>query len=346
MAANMKRDTFPASLNAGSPEYRIYSDFSEIASISPRWDDLLEGSSCNRAFGSLEWYLASCRIQTSLKPYLLTAALGPQLISVLPLAIDPRTGIGQFPHLENDYNDALVRGSDPVAVAGLLQYALFEGAPCRQLRLSKLKPHSLCAQAAAVFSSSSLIACRSRDMKLYRFIKLPPTFDEYLASRGKLFRRNIRRALRRGNEDGLMIRQVHPDDLSPSDLPEVFLQLILDRHRTNCAFRHPHTQSLVREVLPPLFSKGSLQAFAIVRKEQIVALDLYLSDSHGLVAWNGGFLAQIERWSPGSTLIACAVKQAIAMGLDELDFGEGDETYKQLWSNSSYITRELDIIKT
>ena len=346
MAVNTTHGTLHASVSTGDLEYRIYSNLSEIAALCRQWDELLTRSSCNRAFGSVEWYLASCRIQDFFRPYLMTAARGPELICILPLALDLRTGIAVFPHLENDTNDALIRSDDPAPLAGLLQYALSDGVLCRQIQLSKLKPDSQCARAVLLLDRNLHIQCRSRDMKSYRCIKLPSTFDEYLASRGKLFRRNIRRALRSDNENVWVIREVYPHDLSPLELPELFLQLILDRHRTRCAFHQMQAQSFVREVLPSLFSKGDLRAFAIFYRQKIVAIDLYLSVRDGLVAWNGGFSAEAEHRSPGTALIAFAIQQAIATGLHDLDFGEGDEAYKQNWSNHSYAIRELDLIKT
>jgi CelD/BcsL family acetyltransferase involved in cellulose biosynthesis len=344
MAPNTTRDTFLTDISTGDLEYRVYSDLSEIAGIARQWDELLTRSSCNRAFGSLEWYLASCRFQSSLKPYLVTATHGQEWVCVLPLALDLQTGIAAFPHLENDYNDALVRGHDPSTLACVLQYALFEGTACRQVRLAKLRPDSQCAHAAALLNSNLHVECRSRDTKLYRSINLPPTFEEYLASRGKLFRRNVRRALRNDDENAFVIREVHPHELHPLELSEVFLRLILDRHRAKCAFDDAQAQSFAREVLPPIFSRGSLRAFAMLDQQRIVAIDLYLPACNGLVAWNGGFSAEVEHRSPGTALIAFAIRHAIAMGLEELDFGEGDEAYKQNWSNSSYMIRELDII--
>jgi CelD/BcsL family acetyltransferase involved in cellulose biosynthesis len=345
MAANTTQEPFLASVRTGNLEYRIYSHLSEIADICRLWDELLARSSCNRAFGSPEWYLASCRIQDFLRPYLITATRGSELACILPLALDLRTGIGVFPHLENDYNDALVRDGDPASLAGLLQYALTGETPCRQFRLSKLRPDSQCAQAAALFNSNSPVECRSREMKSYRSIKLPSTFDEYLASRGKLFRRNTRRALRNNNQDGWKICEIHPHELPPLELPEVFFQLILDRHGTKCAFHHEQAQAFAREVLPSIFQKGGLRAFVMLNQTKTVAIDLYLSTRDGLVAWNGGFSAEVEHRSPGTTLIAFAIQQAIAMGLNDIDLGEGEEAYKQSWSNSSYVIRELEILK-
>src|SRR5438034_126176 len=175
----------PPSLEA--LEYRIYSDLSAIAGISRQWDSLLAASRCNQAFGSPEWYLASCRIHSSLKPYLVVAAHGPKLVCILPLALDPANGTATFPHRANDYNDILVRGDDPAPAAGLLEYAISPKNPCRQMILARLKPDSDCIRAAALLSGRSNVVCDTHDTRrIYRYIKLPATFDEYLASRSKV----------------------------------------------------------------------------------------------------------------------------------------------------------------
>jgi hypothetical protein len=99
-------------------EYWIHSDLSGIIGISCQWDELLTASRCNQAFGSPEWYLASCHFYGPLKPYLAVAARGPKLVCILPLELDLRNGVVTFPHRENDYNDILVRDGD-LGTAGI-----------------------------------------------------------------------------------------------------------------------------------------------------------------------------------------------------------------------------------
>src|SRR2546421_7452130 len=118
----------------GKLEYKIYSDLSQIAGIGCEWKNLLAASSCNKAFGSLEWYLASCRVQSSLVPHLGVAVCGPEMIGILPLALNPDTGVAFFPHLENDYNDMLVRGGDAIQAASLLEHAMSKENACRQMK--------------------------------------------------------------------------------------------------------------------------------------------------------------------------------------------------------------------
>ena len=331
--------------SAGKLEYRIYSDLAQIAEIRDQWTDLLAESAYNPAFASIEWYLASLHAQPFLSPYLVVASRGSEVASIFPLALNPDTGAAAFPHLENDYNDMLVRGNNPAYAAGLMEHVLADGTGCRQITLSKLKPDSLCIGATTCLNGNPNFECHSRDVKIYHYLELPATFDDYLASRGKLFRKSVKRALRIENKPGFAIRELHPDEFNPFDLPEMFIKFNLVRHDERCAFRGVHTQSFAKQLLPALFCDRRLRAFAMFVEERMIAIDLYLVISNGLLAWNGGFLAEGECRSPGTTLIAFAVRQAIAEGFQQIDFGEGDEAYKRNWTNNSYRVRELTLTR-
>jgi CelD/BcsL family acetyltransferase involved in cellulose biosynthesis len=342
----MAEGKLPRCHDSGKLQYKIYSDLSEVAGLSRQWDELLAESSCNRAFGSMEWYLASCRVQSSLSPCLLTAAFGSEIACLLPLALDPQNGTMVFPHFANDYNDILIRGSNPAQAADLLKYALSLQTNCQRIVLSRLRPDSACARTLDCFKENTNIECQHRETEVYSYIRLPDTFDEYLMSRSKLSRRNIKYALRKAVANGLTIRELFPEEFDPAGIPETFIRLILDRQDEKCLFRLSHAQSFVQEVLPSLFAKGHMRVFATFKKERIVAIDLYFATGNGLIAWNGGFCAEIGRLSPGTALIAFGIQQAIAMGIHEFDFGDGDEEYKQHWVNSEYTISTMELVST
>lgn len=331
--------------SAGKLEYKVYSDLSQITGMRSEWTSLLAASTCNRAFGSIEWYLASCRVQPALSPCVAVAVSGTEIVCILPLALNRETGIAAFPHLENDYHDILVRDDNAAHAAGLLEHLLSGDTGCRQILLSKLKPDSHCVRATALLYGNANLECHSRDLKIFHYLELPATLDAYLASRGKLFRRNVRRALRMVDKPGFAIRELHPDDINPFDVPEMFIKFNVVRHGDRCPYRNVHAQSFIRELLPALFHDGRLRTFAMFVEDRMIAIDLYVVTSNGLIAWNGGFLEEGERWSPGTTLIAFAVRQAIAERLQEVDFGEGDEAYKRNWTNNSYWVRELKLAR-
>jgi len=333
----------PASRYSVPLQYRVYSDLSEIKALSRQWDALLSASACNKAFGSLEWYLASCHVQGSLEPYLLTATQGPEITGVLPLALDSQSGMLVFPHCANDYNDVVVRRDSLDRAAGLLEHAtsLCKG---RRMVLAKLRPDSDCARAAALFNGKPHLECRFRKTKAYSYIELPASFDDYLASRSRLSRRNVKYALRKTEANGLVMRELSPREFDPMLLPEMLIRFAIDRQDEKSFFRLAYAQAFVREVLPSLFIKGYLKVFAMLKEGKAAAMDFYFFTHSGLTAWNGGFMPEIERLSPGTALLAFAIRQAIAMGFREFDFGEGDEAYKKHWTNKEYVVGEMELV--
>jgi CelD/BcsL family acetyltransferase involved in cellulose biosynthesis len=333
----------PASRYSVPLQYRVYSDLSEIKALSRQWDALLSASACNKAFGSLAWYVASCRVQGSLAPYLVTTAQGPEITGVLPLALDSQSGTLVFPHCANDYNDIVVRRNRVSEAAGLLEYAmsLFEG---RRMILTKLRPDSDCARAAAFLREKRHVECHFRSTKSYSYIELPASFDDYLASRSRLSRRNVKYALRKIEANGLVIRELSPREFDPMLLPEMLIRFAIDRQDEKSFFRLAYAQAFVREVLPSLFIKGYLKVFAMLKEGKTAAMDFYFFTHSGLTAWNGGFMPEIERLSPGTALLAFAIRQAIAMGFREFDFGEGDEAYKKHWTNKEYVVGEMELV--
>ena len=345
MMVDTTREALMASPVSGKLEYRVYSDLPAIAHLSRQWDNLLAASRCNKAFGSLEWYIASCRISSPLAPYLVTATCGPEITCILPLVFNPAGRVAMFPHYANDYNDVLVRGDDLGQVAGLLKYAVSPQTACCRLILSKLRPDSDCLRAAVCLQGGPYIDYQYNDVEACFYTELPSDFDDYLTSLGRKFRKNVRRALRATEGNSLAVRELYPESLSPIKLPDTFIRLFLDRHNNGKGlFQSAVAQSFVREVLPPMFYKRSLRVFAMFEERRIIAMVLFFVAARGLLVWNGGFLAGKEHLSPGTSLYAFAIRQAIAEGIHEFDFGDGDEAYKQHWTNSEYRVGKLELV--
>jgi CelD/BcsL family acetyltransferase involved in cellulose biosynthesis len=324
-------------------EYRVLSDLSEVSEITHEWDRLLAASECNRAFGSAEWYIGSCRVHSAWTPYLVTANRGTETVGILPLVLNPEDGVARFPHYMNDYNDVVARADSPSLAADLLSHALSPQGRCKKIVLSRLRQDSNCVKATPFIASNPDIDFIRRKIHEYRYIKLPRSFDDYLASRSRAFRKGIRRAQRRIENSRLTVRELLPDDFDAARLSELSISLAIARQRDESFFMRAQAQSFVREVFPLCFRKRSLRAFAVFDAEQVIALDLCMARANGLGAWNGGFLPEAGRWSPGAILFAFGIKQSIDMGLEEYDFMLGDEAYKSSWASDSYSVSEVQL---
>jgi len=324
-------------------EWKVYSTQEQIGEIALAWDELLAVSPCNRTFSSREWYTASCTRLSSFSPYVVAAFCGGKALCILALVIDSADNTVKFPH-HCDFNDVVAEDTDPVLIADGLSYALANAQGCRRMVLSRLRPDSHCAQAVPLLRARSKFECDWREIDRYRRACLPESFESYLNSRSRAFRMDVRRKLRDVENDGLVLCELDPDTFPPSSIPELLITLSMARHGDRCSFiQAPSREEFPRYVLPPLFRKHHIRAFALLQGQRVLGLNLCAPSACGLAAWNGGFASEIKRYSPGTALFAFGIQQAIVSGLREFDFMRGPQAYKSHWTNSDYAISELEL---
>ncbi|HZU31763.1 MAG TPA: GNAT family N-acetyltransferase [Candidatus Angelobacter sp.] len=345
MAIHTLHERAPAQTGEDGLSWRVYSTPEQLEEIAGAWDELLASSPCNRTFNSREWYMASSTRLDSWSPYVVAAFRGEKTICILALVIDSKDKTIKFAHhSRSDYNDAVSRTVAPNLLADLLSYALANAQDCRRMVLSRLRTDSLCAQAIPFLRIRSQFNCDWREIECYRRVCLPETFDSYLNSRSKTFREDIRRSFRDLAKNGLTLRELDPNTFPASSIPELLITLCVARHGDRCSFiQTPYMEAFPRNVLPPLFRKGYMRAFALLEGERVLGLDLCAVSPYGLATWNGGFVPEIKRYSPGTALFAFGIQQAIVSGLREFDFMQGPQAYKSNWTNNDYPMNELEL---
>ncbi len=322
-------------------EYHLLRDLVEIEAIAACWDSLLEQSPCNRAFSSSKWFLAWCRSHPRLTPFVAIARRGPDLVAVLPLAVQQEQGSIDFPSPMCDYNDLVACAEDRAAQSGLLAFALANAVPCR-IVLSNVRPDSNCRQAAAGLAESQALQVSYRPDKNCFYIQLSGTFAGYLTTRSHVFRKGLGRIQRTAHRHGLEVRQLTPDRISPDEMVELFLSLNLSRFESRSSFATGPVQKFVREVLPSLFVAGKMAAFVLVHGNRVLAMDVCMRGRNSLCSWNGGFLPEAAQWSPGRLLFAAGIEFAVASGLDEYDLLRGSHAYKASWATHSRTIGPLE----
>jgi CelD/BcsL family acetyltransferase involved in cellulose biosynthesis len=343
---HLLHDSAPARSGENVLEWKVYSTPKEIEEIANAWDELLAVSSCNRVFSSREWYLANCTRLSSFSPYVVAGFRGEKVLGILALVIDSKDKTAKFAHHSQcDYHDVVAQTTTaPELIADLLSYALANAQGCRRMVLSKLRPDSHCARALPFLRARPEFECGWREIDRYPRACLPENFDSYLNSRSKAFREDIRRAFRDLKKNGLVLRELDPDTFPASSVPELLIALCVARHGDQCIFiQTPYSEAFPRHVLPPLFRKRHLRAFALVEGKRVLGLDLCTTSTSGLATWNGGFMPEIKRYSPGTALFAFGIQQTIASGLREFDFMRGPQAYKSKWMNNEYAMSELEL---
>jgi CelD/BcsL family acetyltransferase involved in cellulose biosynthesis len=174
------------------------------------------------------------------------------------------------------------------------------------------------------------------------YIDLHTSYDDYLASRSKNLRKDLRSHERRARRDGLAVMALSPDSFSPELLPQVFLSLNLARFQEKASLQIPARQAFVRTAFPELFRQGRLKPFVLTAGKEVIAIDICFTGPRSLCTWNGGFRPEAEEYSPGTLIVAEQLRQSFALGLEEYDWLRGPESYKARWATGSRTTGRFD----
>ena len=332
-----------ASFESGPLAISVLTDVSEIARLAGEWNTLLTRSVCNRAFGSAEWFLASCAANPSFQPYAIIARKGAELAGILPLVLIEEGALATFPSYLTDYSDAIVAHDDFAVVAGLLDHARAESNGYRRLVLRHIRRDSNCMRAIAMPENRSADRTAFREMVGCHYLRLPATYDDFLRTKDSRFRKRLKRLQALSDDRNFVVSELVPGDFPPHKLADVFLSLHLARQTVRSCFESAAAQTFAREVIPDLFKKGIVRACALTAGEQVVAIDLYTMGDQSLGAWNGGFLPAVAHCSPGKLLISAGIKLACALELDEYDFMRGTEDYKHSWASDTRSVGSIEL---
>ncbi len=332
-----------ASFESETLAFQVLTDLSEIARLTAEWTALLNRSSCNRAFSSALWFIASCLVNPLFRPYVIIARKGAELAGILPLVLTDEGRMATFPSYLTDYSDAIVARDDIVVVASLLDHARATPNVYRRLVLRHIRRDSNCVCAIQLLENVGEVETSFREMVGCHYVRLPATYDDFLKTKDSRFRKRLKRLQTLAGESNFVVCELAPDNFPANKLPDIFLSLHLARQTARSCFESAAAQAFAREVLPDLFKKRIVRACALMAGDGVVAIDLYTMGEQSLGAWNGGFLAAAYHCSPGKLLIDAGIKLACALGLKEYDFMRGTEDYKNSWASDTRSVGSIEL---
>lgn len=324
-----------------SLRFAVLTELPEIVALTPEWEALLAQSHCNYGFGSAYWFAASCR-HNSLRPHVIVVRREEKLAGILPLVMTEGSKEATFANYLTDYNDVITAAKDSDTAAALLRFACSQPNGYTSINLKHLRPDSNCLQAMSLLNQDSDFKHSFRETLICYYLQLPANHDSFLRSKDSRFRKRLKRLQALAGKAGLTAVEIDPGSFQPSQLPDLFLSLHLQRRKVKSCFELSAAQNFVIETLPTLFEKRAIRACVLMNRERIVAIDLYTTSHNSLCVWNGGFLEEFGYCSPGKLLINQGIKLAIALNVDEFDFLRGGEVYKESWVNKSRSIGQLE----
>lgn len=274
--------------------------------------------------------------------HVLTAREGERLVAALPLFGDRQTGAGRHWKimgtgvLTPNHLDII---SDPAFVgqarAGFADLLLEESANWDVLEFDKLPADSGTVEAFASALAQAGLATSCSESAVCYVCDLPPTYDEYLASRSKSTRKKIgetRRWLRKQPESV----QLAQADTEKSALRALESLERLHQERWGAkgypgVFADPRVVRFHEAEVRAALASGSLRVYTLSDGNEIVAVSYNYLVGATAQAYLTSFDSNWSKASPGVLLRAFAIEQLIAEGATVFDWLEGAESYKKAW---------------
>jgi len=178
-------------------------------------------------------------------------------------------------------------------------------------------------------------------------LDLPASWEEYLGTLSRSYRRQIRRLEDDYFKTGRAI--LHGIERI-DDLPWA-IDLLIDMHQRRRqslgelgSFASPRFTAFIRGVLPELMRQGRLQFHWLELDGLPVALEYHLAGGGVLYAYQAGLEPEAMEFQPGKLLNLATIRRAIEQGYRVFDFLRGDEPYKAHFRAAPRPSLELRIV--
>ncbi len=334
------------------PQIEIYRTPAGFEKLASEWNHLVQNSHSNSIFMTLEWQRTWWQ-QLGEGELCLIAVRheNGNLIGLAPLFSGPDEKFRYTLKIVgskdlSDYLDWIVAPGKEKEVYNAILKALLTRSEIpgwEALSLCNLPENSPTLEFLPILARNhGLVSEQSLDDNC-PIIPLPTNWDAYLNQLNKKQRHELQRKLRRStdltcsiadSEEGLENGLAILINLMEKSQPEkaAFIQDI--RHRT-----------FFQTVSQELATQGWLKIYILNTPDRAVAAYLTFPYNRRLLIYNSGFDPNYAAQSPGITLGAHLIRQAIENGLEIVDFMRGTESYKYDLGGIDTSVKRLRLIR-
>lgn len=170
-------------------------------------------------------------------------------------------------------------------------------------------------------------------------IDLPPSWEQLRARLKRNIRESLRHCYNSLKREGLEFRlAVHTEEADIAGALERFFELHTLRAQLEGTashpdrFRHERSREFLRDVCARLAARKIARVFELDVGGQVVASRIGFVVGHTLYMYYSGFRPSWAKYSVTTTILAEAIKYAIACGLTSVDLSPGRIVSKTRWS--------------
>lgn len=295
-------------------------------SIYGDWKEIQDNSPASSIFSSLEWSKVWWQqFGSGAKLWLGTVRYQGKAIGIAPLLV--RNNAASFIGSSNvcDYLDFIIEPGNeesffPVLLENLLREKIL------WLDLAPLRPDS-----TVIISLTNIakeqgwqVACSNEDVTVE--LDLPATWDEYLQILTGKERHELKRKMRRLDEEGASNYRTNTD-ANRQDI-DIFLELFRNSREDKAAFLTPEIESFFRAAAATIAEQGLLRLNILELNASPVAATMCFDHKDTVYLYNSGYDPDYGWLSVGLISKALCIKDSIERVKKRFDFLKGGEAYK------------------
>jgi CelD/BcsL family acetyltransferase involved in cellulose biosynthesis len=173
------------------------------------------------------------------------------------------------------------------------------------------------------------------------------TFEEWMSSKSKNFRQEMRRKRRQLEDLGAVIRMSGSLEEVDRDL-DAFVRLHASRWdwRGGSGRLKPATKAFLRDLAAELLPRGRFRLWSIDVDGESISTHLFVCGGGRANYWLGGFDDAWSRYSPAMVTLLAGIEHAIGDGDTEIGLGAGRQEYKGRFTSDDEQLDWLTVVPT
>ncbi len=158
--------------------------------------------------------------------------------------------------------------------------------------------------------------------------KLPATWEEYLGMLVAKQRHELRRKLRRLEEEGRVVYRTVENEAETREVTDTFLTLFAGSRSDKAAFMTSKRAEFFRLIVRVMAEAGFFRFGILEFEARPVAMVMCFDYAGTIYLYNSGYESQYSSLSVGIISKALCIKDGIQRGRKRFDFLKGEERYK------------------
>jgi CelD/BcsL family acetyltransferase involved in cellulose biosynthesis len=261
------------------------------------------------------------------KPYIRIIFQGDEIIGIASLMIKDGTAYFMGGTDVCDYQDFVISaGKEQDFFSALLDDLKTSG--IQRLDLKDVRPDSTVLKNLVPLAEKRQYIVAFEKEAVSFEMDLPSSFEEYLNSLSAKQRHEVRRKMRRLNEEGSIVyRSIDKGEELTAAL-ETFYKMFVESRQDKAAFLTEQMKDYFQQLTTEMENIGLLKLGVLELDNKPIAAIMCFDYNRWIYLYNSGYDPQYVGLSAGLLSKVYAIKDSVEKGKKKFDFLKGDEPYK------------------